>query len=68
MGISSPGSSQRTVTRFGAGPTNLSKTFDKSHRDAVRDLPLEAQNGETLVLLESSGRGYGRDAPCDLQA
>jgi osmoprotectant transport system ATP-binding protein len=37
--------------------TDLSKTFDKGRSYAVRDLSLEVQDGETLVLLGSSGCG-----------
>ena len=37
--------------------TDISKTFDKGRSHAVRDLSLEVQNGETLVLLGSSGCG-----------
>ena len=37
--------------------TDISKTFDKGRSYAVRDLSLEVQDGETLVLLGSSGCG-----------
>ncbi|MGB2985156.1 MAG: ATP-binding cassette domain-containing protein [Phycisphaerae bacterium] len=37
--------------------TNISKTFDEGRSHAVRDLSLEVQDGETLVLLGSSGCG-----------
>ena len=37
--------------------TGISKTFDKGRSYAVRDLSLEIQDGETLVLLGSSGCG-----------
>jgi len=37
--------------------TDISKTFDGGRNYAVRDLSLEVQDGETLVLLGSSGCG-----------
>ncbi|MHC4064820.1 MAG: ABC transporter ATP-binding protein [Planctomycetota bacterium] len=37
--------------------TDISKTFDEGHSYAVRDLSLEVRDGETLVLLGSSGCG-----------
>ena len=37
--------------------TDISKTFDEGRSYAVRDLSLEVRDGETLVLLGSSGCG-----------
>ncbi len=37
--------------------TDISKTFDEGYSHAVRDLSLEVRDGETLVLLGSSGCG-----------
>jgi len=37
--------------------TNVSKSFDKGNSYAVKDLSLQVEQGETLVLLGSSGCG-----------
>jgi len=37
--------------------TNVSKSFDKGNSHAVKDLSLRVEQGETLVLLGSSGCG-----------
>ncbi len=37
--------------------TDVSKTFDEGHSYAVQNLSLEVRDGETLVLLGSSGCG-----------
>ena len=37
--------------------TNVSKSFDKGNSYAVKNLSLRVEQGETLVLLGSSGCG-----------
>ena len=37
--------------------THVSKSFDKGHSYAVKDLSLRVEQGEALVLLGSSGCG-----------